>query len=304
MEDSIREVMEKVIGESIQRSIEPFMRALLKSIKLVKDEIDSIGGELETYSKESSGRLSDLSKILQSIYERIQELKAAQGERELQLSMVSSLSQQGDLEAIIERKVKAIIEPIGRAMQKILDQQIALLDNIEKVIETLKNIEEKSGFGSKLISGALSLPLAEEREESKTEEDTTVDNSKGVLFSQLEEAVKSLSGEMKIVEAKEGETLELKESGVDIKKEVEEEITEEGTAAFEQASKETPTVVEELTLDKLQERVAEIDREITDLTFDRMRGILSEAEYQEKKANLMKEKEELKKKIEEVASKV
>ncbi|MBS7246788.1 MAG: hypothetical protein QXN15_00515 [Candidatus Jordarchaeales archaeon] len=304
MEDSIREVMEKVIGESIQRSIEPFMRALLKSIKLVKDEIDSIGGELETYSKESSGRLSDLSKILQSIYERIQELKAAQGERELQLSMVSSLSQQGDLEAIIERKVKAIIEPIGRAMQKILDQQIALLDNIEKVIETLKNIEEKSGFGSKLISGALSLPLAEEREESKTEEDTTVDNSKGVLFSQLEEAVKSLSGEMKIVEAKEGETLELKESGVDIKKEVEEEITEEGAAAFEQASKETPTVVEELTLDKLQERVAEIDREITDLTFDRMRGILSEAEYQEKKANLMKEKEELKKKIEEVASKV
>jgi len=304
MEDSIREVMEKVIGESIQRSIEPFMRALLKSIKLVKDEIDSIGGELETYSKESSGRLSDLSKILQSIYERIQELKAAQGERELQLSMVSSLSQQGDLEAIIERKVKAIIEPIGRAMQKILDQQIALLDNIEKVIETLKNIEEKSGFGSKLISGALSLPLAEEREESKTEEDTTVDNSKGVLFSQLEEAVKSLSGEMKIVEAKEGETLELKESGVDKKKEVEEEITEEGAAAFEQASKETPTVVEELTLDKLQERVAEIDREITDLTFDRMRGILSEAEYQEKKANLMKEKEELKKKIEEVASKV
>ena len=304
MEDSIREVMEKVIGESIQRSIEPFMRALLKSIKLVKDEIDSIGGELETYSKESSGRLSDLSKILQSIYERIQELKAAQGERELQLSMVSSLSQQGDLEAIIERKVKAIIEPIGRATQKILDQQIALLDNIEKVIETLKNIEEKSGFGSKLISGALSLPLAEEREESKTEEDTTVDNSKGVLFSQLEEAVKSLSGEMKIVEAKEGETLELKESGVDIKKEVEEEITEEGAAAFEQASKETPTVVEELTLDKLQERVAEIDREITDLTFDRMRGILSEAEYQEKKANLMKEKEELKKKIEEVASKV
>lgn len=300
----MRDVMEKIIGESIQRSVEPFMRALLKSIKLVKDEIDSIGGELETYSKESSGRLSDLSKILQSIYESIQELKATQGEKELQLSMISSSSQQEELESIIERKVKAIIEPIGRAMQKILDQQNALLDNIEKVIETLKNIEERSGFGSKLIPETLPSSLTEVTEErggSEIREGTITDNSKGV-FSRLEEAVKGLSGEVKITEAKE-ETLELKESGVEIEKEVKEEITEEDMTASEQTLKEAK-VVEEPTLDKLQERISEIDREITDLTFDRMRGLLSEDEYQEKKANLIKEKENLKKKIEEIASKV
>ncbi len=311
----MREVIEKTIGESIQRSIEPFMRALLKSIKLVKDEIDSVGGELEAYSKESSGRLNDLSKVLQSIYEYLQELKATQGERELKPLVVSSSGQQEDLETIIERKVKAIIDPIGKVMQKILDQQIALLNNLEKVIEILKSFEEKGSFMPRPISGDLSAPLVEE---SEAEENVTVDSSKDIdiLFSRLEEATKDLLEETRAVEAEEKETLELKKDTIEMEKGIEEEVTEEKETAFEQTSGEeqqtsgeTLKVPEKLTskeptVDQLQERAAEIDREITDLTFDRMRGLLSEEEYQERKANLMKEKEELKRKIEELASKL
>lgn len=313
MEESLKDVMEKTIGESVQKSVEPFMRALLKSIKLVKDEAASIGAELETHSRESSGRMNELLNLLKSIYEHIQRLEEVQSGRELQPSMISPLSKQEDLETIIEGKVKSVLEPTEKVMQKILDQQITLTNTIEKMIETLKGIEKGILELKSSTSRSLGLlPLGEEHEEA--EESAPADASKGALFSRLEEAVKALSEETETIRGTEEEgILETEEAREEAAPSFE-QVKVEGQGlqsqpgaiggaapSFEQTPRWTPTATEEETIDSLQERIAEIDREVTDLTFDRMRGILSEEEYQEKKAELMRKREELKKRVEELA---
>ncbi len=295
MEDTLKEVIEKAIGESVQRSIEPFMRAVLRSIKLVKDEADAISAELETHSKETSSNLEDSLNLLQSIYERIQKFEALQSEMELKSSMIAQSNR--SLDEIIENKVRDIVMPLERTMQKVLDQQLTLSKIVERIMESLENIErEVAEFKSSTLRVTMSSSLTERAEEVKTEEGIA-ESVNNVLFSRLEEAVKSLSEESKELEEK---TLE------GVEKTAQEETTEEAEKEPEQISEQVssniPASIEEVTIevDKLQERLAEIDREITDLTFDRMRGILSEEEYQEKKEELIKEKEKLKKKIEEL----
>lgn len=294
MEEDLRNVIERVIGESVQRSIEPFIRALLKSIKIIRDEVASIGVELETRSKDLLSQLNGLSNLLRTIYEHVERIEKTQGEAEQRL-LITPPSEQRNVESLVESKVRSLIEPLGKTLQKIVDQQITLINTIEQIVGKMESIE-RSMLELKTSAPKIPIQLGSEVDEEERAE-TTSDVFKSEVFSKLEGAVKTLLE--KTEEAEKVKETEEAEGGP----EFEEHLTETEKLELQSASREAAGS-EELTIDKLQERVAEIDREITDLTFDRMRGLLSEEEYQEKKETLIKEKEILKKKIEELTLKM
>lgn len=292
MEEELRNVIERAIGESVQRSMEPFMRALLKSIKIIRDEAASIGAELETRSKEFLSQLNELSNFLRTIYEHVERIEKAQSEAGQQ-QPTTPLSEQRDLGSIVESRVRIFVEPLGKTLQKIVDQQITLINTIEKLVGKMENIE-RDILEFKASTPRLPIQLGSDTNEEEAK--VTSDVSKSEVFSKLEGAVKTLLEKTEEAEHV-GEAEEEEET------EIEEHLIEFEEQALQPVLREVPAG-EELTIDKLQERVAEIDREITDLTFDRMRGLLSEEEYQERKEALIKEKEKLKKKIEELTLKM
>ena len=323
MEEAAKDVIAKVVGESIQKSIEPFVRALLRSIKLIKDDVASVAGELEAYSRESASRLDALSSILQDLSNRVQQLESVQSERSLQPSIVHSPELDSEhLSDVIREKVRELVEPLEKSTQRILDQQLTLSKGITKVIDLLEDIvnlvmEVKSTISKPTLQfPAVSQQPSESPENlesvSAPSEEIEEEQPSEKLFSQLSEAISSLTkadyeepeeAASEPVEAEEGEVEENIATG---EPQLGEQLTPPLTplASSQESSSPPLTTLEEITdeINRLENRLAEIDRDITDLTFDRMRGILTEEEYQEKKAALIKEKEELRKRIEQLIS--
>ena len=306
-QSAIKEVLTKIIRDTVQESVERPIRTMIKSIQMIRDRLNELETSVETAIAEQGLKIDKLEKEVNNISETLRNFEEKLQELPNSTKVVAPLADKPviELKPVETPTVPETVdsgspsaettssaeseETISR--RKITEEKIrALFNKLEQVLPSEEESEAESATEgeSETVNLEISLPLTERVEEDTSQATVEADS---LLASEAEEEETGTGPEYH--EPLFGFEGEESEAPLNLSEE-----TESG----ETLDSESNTALDELTaeLSELEIKRSDLERKLGDLAFDRMRGLITEEEYREKTQELRKNLENISKRIDEI----
>jgi ElaB/YqjD/DUF883 family membrane-anchored ribosome-binding protein len=311
-QSAIRELLKQIIKDTIQESVEPPIRTMIKSIQMIRDRVNELEASVESVITDQGGKIDKLrdemnilSETAQKLEEMLQEIpnasKTITNEVEKQVTELKPVEAPP---AKITNSSKSSTETISSTeskenvtKRKITEEKIkALFNKLEQVIpspEPEEKIEVESAKKdiSTIMNKEVSPPQMEKIRRPTYEENIEPANSLLTSKESEEKAEPDLFAEFQETEVKSDEAtpgIPLAESG--------------NLPSVEISSSGSRTALDDLTveLSELEIQRSDFERKLGDIAFDRMRGIITEEEYKTKTQELRQNLESISKRIDQI----
>nr|MDO8078004.1 hypothetical protein [Candidatus Freyarchaeota archaeon] len=306
-QSAIKEVLTKIIRDTVQESVERPIRTMIKSIQMIRDRLNELETSVETAIAEQGLKIDKLEKEVNNISETLRNFE----EKLQELPNSTKVAAPAADKPVIELKpvgTPTVPETVDSgspsaettssaeseetiSRRKITEEKIrALFNKLEQVLPSEEESEAESATEgeSETVNLEISLPLTERVEEDTSQATVEADS---LLASEAEEEETGTGPEYH--EPLFGFEGEESEAPLNLSEE-----TESG----ETLDSESNTALDELTaeLSELEIKRSDLERKLGDLAFDRMRGLITEEEYREKTQELRKNLENISKRIDEI----
>ncbi|MEM2984569.1 MAG: hypothetical protein QXL24_05070 [Candidatus Jordarchaeaceae archaeon] len=310
---AIREILAKIIKDTIQESVEPPIRTVIKSIQMIRDRLNELEASVVSVVADQGGKIDKLEDDINVLSETVKKLegmlnkapespKIAVTQQEkpgtepnsikpISVEIPSSTQTSPETITVMEPKEKAtkrkITEEKLRALFSKLEQ---VLPSAEEKLESESTTEDTS----KSATAKISTPKIEELGETKPER--VKEDAVGILTPAIKEekapSVVARSQEIEIKSEEETPTIPLVEG--------------EELATIKGSGSEPRTPLDDLTAEigELEIQRSDLERKLGDLAFDRMRGLITEEEYKTKTQELRQNLEDISRKIDQIINKM
>jgi Mg2+ and Co2+ transporter CorA len=307
---AIREILAKIIKDTIQESMEPPIRTIIKSIQMIRDRLNELEASVVSVVADQGGKIDKLQDDITVLSETVKKLegmlnkasespKIAVTQQEkpgtepdsikpTSLEIPSSTQTSPETITVMEPKEKA-------TKRKITEEKIkALFSKLEQVLpSTEEKLESESTMKDTSKSAAAKISTPEELGETEPErvkEDAMDILTPGIKEEKAPSVARSQETEIKSEE--EIPTIPLVEG---------EELT-----TIEGSGSEPRTPLDDLTAEigELEIQRSDLERKLGDLAFDRMRGLITEEEYRTKTQELRQNLEDISRKIDQIINKM
>lgn len=305
---ALKELFAKIIKDTIQESVEPPIRTIIKSIQMIRDRLNELEASVESVITEQGGKIDKLQEEMNTLAETAQKL-------EEMLQEIPNAS-----------KTKSEEKPAAKLNSA--EKPAAKIDGTSKLITETTFTETKEKNTKRKITeekikelfNKLEQVLPSSPPEKKTEAEPTVVTASKIAdkpVSSLIEKIGEPTHKGNIASANSSLT----------SKEGREKDSEDLFAGFqgtefqsggasteiplvgggEKSPVETPrsesrTALDDLTLElsELEIQRSDFERKLGDIAFDRMRGLITEEEYRTKIQELRKNLESISKRIDQI----
>ncbi|MBS7250126.1 MAG: hypothetical protein KIH08_05965 [Candidatus Freyarchaeota archaeon] len=310
---AIREILTKIIKDTIQESVEPPIRTVIKSIQMIRDRLNELEASVVSVVADQGGKIDKLEDDITVLSETVKKLEGMlnKASESPQIAVTQQEKPGAEPNSIKPTSVETpsstqtspvtitVMEPKEKATKrKITEEKIrALFSKLEQVLpSTEEKLESKSTMEdtSKSATAKISTPELEELGETKPErmkEDAT-----GILTPAIKAekapSVVARGQETEIKSEEEIPTIPLVE-GEELK-------------TIEGSDSEPRTPLDDLTAEigELEIQRSDLERKLGDLAFDRMRGLITEEEYRTKTQELRQNLEDISRKIDQIINKM
>ncbi|MEX2705744.1 MAG: hypothetical protein Q6352_010850 [Candidatus Freyrarchaeum guaymaensis] len=306
-QSAIKEVLTKIIRDTVQESVERPIRTMIKSIQMIRDRLNELETSVETAIAEQGLKIDKLEKEVNNISETLRNFE----EKLQELPNSTKVAAPAADKPVIELKpvgTPTVPETVDSgspsaettssaeseetiSRRKITEEKIrALFNKLEQVLPSEEESEGESATEgeSETVNLEISPPPTERVEEDASQATVEADS---LLASEAEEEETGTGPEHhEPLFGFEGEESEAPLT-----------LSEE-TESGETLDSESNTALDELTaeLSELEIKRSDLERKLGDLAFDRMRGLITEEEYREKTQELRKNLENISKRIDEI----
>nr|MDO8082705.1 hypothetical protein [Candidatus Freyarchaeota archaeon] len=308
---AIRDLLTKIIKDTIQESVEPPIRTMIKSIQMIRDRLNELEASVESVITDQGGKIDKLREEMNILSETAQKLEmlqeipnAPKTNARLEEKPVTKLNSVENPPAEIVNSSKLSAEPISTmeskekaTKRKMTEEKIkALFSKLEKVLPS-PSPEKEIEVGltaenvSKIADKEISLPRMDKIGEPTYEENMESANSLLTSKEGGEKASPDLFAEFQGTEfGSEEEAPEIPLAGSGEQSPV------------EIPSSESRTALDDLTveLSELEIQRSDFERKLGDIAFDRMRGLITEEEYRTKTQELRQNLENISKRIDHI----
>ncbi|MEM3525807.1 MAG: hypothetical protein QXV37_00200 [Candidatus Jordarchaeaceae archaeon] len=307
---AIKELLSKIIKETIQESVEPPIRTMIKSIQMIRDRLNELEASFETVITDQSGKIEKLREevnILSETTQKLEEMlqgipnKSKTNSRPkektvVKLETVEKTSKESNNASKLSTDTIPVMESKEiNTKRKITEEKIkALFSKLEQVLpspERKIEAEPPTENVLKVPDKEVSVPQIEKKSEPPLRSETTDTNSS---LTQKESGRKSSSDLFEELQvdtfkpSKETPEIPLAGSGE--------------TATVKTPSSELRTVLDDLTaeLSELEIQRSDFERKLGDIAFDRMRGLITEEEYRTKTQELRQNLENISRRMDQI----
>ena len=309
-QSAIKEILTKIIKDTIQETVEPPIRTMIKSIQMIRDRLNELEASVESVITDQGVKIDKLGENLNTLSETVKNLKGKAQE-------ISNLS---NTTAIPEERLDTELNSVEATPAKIVDssklgaETVSTMESKEKVTKRKITEEKIRALFNKLEQVLPSPEEKVEEAESITEKvseiaDTDVSPPQMEKIDEptYEHTTESADSLLTLEEEKE-DLLESFAEQQERELVSEEEVPEiptadsEGSPLAEIPSSESRTVLDDLTaeLSELEIQRSDFERKLGDLAFDRMRGLITEEEYRSKTQELRQNLENISKRIDQI----
>ncbi len=309
-QSAIREILAKIIKDTIQESVEPPIRTIIKSIQMIRDRLNELEASVVSVVADLGGKIDKLEDDITFLSETVKNLegmlnkasespKIAVTQQEKPVTEPDSIKPTSvEIPSSTQTSPETItvMEPKEKATKrKITEEKIkALFSKLEQVLpSTEEKLESESTMEDTSKSAAAKISTPEEL--GKTEPERVKEDAMDILTQEIkEEKAPSVarSQETEIKSEEEIPTIPLVED---------EELT-----TIEDSGSEPRTSLDDLTAEigELEIQRSDLERKLGDLAFDRMRGLITEEEYRTKTQELRQNLEDISRKIDQIINKM
>ncbi|MFB0559932.1 MAG: hypothetical protein ACETWM_01685 [Candidatus Lokiarchaeia archaeon] len=308
-QSAIKEILTKIIKDTIQETVEPPIRTMIKSIQMIRDRLSELEASVESVITDQGVKIDKLGEDLNAISETVKNLKGKAQEIPNSSNTTSipeekPYTELNSVEAtsakIVDSKLSAetvsTIEPKEKVTKrKITEEKIrALFNKLEQVLpspeEKAEETESITESVSEIADTEVSPPQMEKIDELTSDHITEYADSLLTLDKEKEELLESFADQQERELVSEEEVPEIPMAG-----------SEEQQLAEIPRSK-SGTVLDDLTaeLSELEIQRSDFERKLGDLAFDRMRGLITEEEYRSKTQELRQNLENISKRIDQI----
>ncbi|MEM2144289.1 MAG: hypothetical protein QW279_02935 [Candidatus Jordarchaeaceae archaeon] len=303
---AIRDLLAKIIKDTIQESVEPPIRTIIKSIQMIRDRLNELEASVESVIIEQGGKIdklreemNTLSETAQKLEEMLQEIPNAPKTKS-EKKPAAKLNSTEKPAAKIDDTSKLITETITETKEKNTKRKITeekikeLFNKLEQVLPSSPP-EKKTEAGppAEIVPKIADKPISSMEKIVEPTQKGNIESANSLLTSKEEEEKASED----LFAGFQGTEFQSGEAGPEIPL----------VGGGEQASAEIPdsdlrTVLDDLTaeLSELEIQRSDFERKLGDIAFDRMRGLITEEEYRTKTQELRQNLENISKRIDQI----
>lgn len=306
---AIRDLLAKIIKDTIQESVEPPIRTMIKSIQMIRDRLNELEASVESVITDQGGKIDKLREEMNVLSETAQKLEemlqespnASKTNTKSENKPVTKLNFLEKPPAETVNTSKLSTETISTTepkeittKRKITEEKIkALFDKLEQVLpSTDKKIEAEpiTENVSKISYKEISPLPMEKINEPLPEGNIASANSLSASKEGGENDSADLFAAFQGTEFESGEETKIPLAGSGEQ------------ATVEISNSESRTVLDDLTveLSELEIQRSDFERKLGDIAFDRMRGLITEEEYRTKTQELRQNLENISKRIDQI----
>lgn len=305
-QSAIKDILTKIIKDTIQETVEPPIRTMIKSIQMIRDRLNELEVSVESVITDQGVKIDKLGEELNILYSTVKNLK--ERSQETPNLPNTTVTQEKKPEIEVNSAEAQSVKTVNSAISKV---ETPTTESIEKVTKRKITEEKIRALFNKLEQG---LPSPEEKTEAETITEKLSEEADTEEISPLpmqkidkpafKESIKSTDTSL---------TLEEEPSDVSVEEQEKELIFEEEVPAIpmtdseelssvEISTSELRTVLDDLTaeLSELEIQRSDFERKLGDLAFDRMRGLITEEEYRLKTQELRQNLENISKRIDQI----
>ncbi|MGQ9723252.1 MAG: hypothetical protein ACUVXA_18265 [Candidatus Jordarchaeum sp.] len=305
-QSAIKDILTKIIKDTIQETVEPPIRTMIKSIQMIRDRLNELEASVENVITDQGVKIDKLGEELNILYSTVKNLK--ERSQETPNLPNTTVTQEKKPEIEVNSAEAQSVKTVNSAISKV---ETPTTESIEKVTKRKITEEKIRALFNKLEQG---LPSPEEKTEAETITEKLSEEADTEEISPLpmqkidkpafKESIKSTDTSL---------TLEEEPSDVSVEEQEKELIFEEEVPAIpmtdseelssvEISTSELRTVLDDLTaeLSELEIQRSDFERKLGDLAFDRMRGLITEEEYRLKTQELRQNLENISKRIDQI----
>lgn len=313
-QSAIKEILTKIIKDTIQETVEPPIRTMIKSIQMIRDRLNDLEVSVESVITDQGVKIDKLGEDLNSLSDTVKNLKGKAKEIPNSSNIISIAEEEPNIELnsleaksakvvdgskLSEETVSTMESKEKTTKRKITEEKIRALFN--KLEQVLPSPEEKIGESESITESVSEIadtevsPLKMEKIGEPTSEDTAESaDSLLTLEEEKEELLESFVEQQETELVSEEEVAEILSSD------------SEKLPLVDVSSAESRTVLDDLTaeLSELEIQRSDFERKLGDLAFDRMRGLITEEEYRSKTQELRQNLENISKRIDQIMNKM
>lgn len=313
-QSAIKEILTKIIKDTIQETVEPPIRTVIKSIQMIRDRLNELEVSVESVITDQGVKIDKLGEDLNSLSDTVKNLKGKAKEIPNSSNIISIAEEEPNIELnsleaksakvvdgskLSEETVSTMESKEKITKRKITEEKIRALFN--KLEQVLPSPEEKIGEAESITESVSETadtevsPLQMEKIGEPTTEDTAESaDSLLTLEEEKEELLESFAEQQETELVSEEEVAEILSSD------------SEKLPLVDVPIAESRTVLDDLTaeLSELEIQRSDFERKLGDLAFDRMRGLITEEEYRSKTQELRQNLENISKRIDQIMNKM
>ncbi len=313
-QSAIKEILTKIIKDTIQETVEPPIRTMIKSIQMIRDRLNELEVSVESVITDQGVKIDKLGEDLNSLSDTVKNLKGKAKEIPNSSNIISIAEEEPNIELnsleaksakvvdgskLSEETVSTMESKEKITKRKITEEKIRALFN--KLEQVLPSPEEKIGESESITESVsetadteVSPPQMEKIGEPTTEDTAESADSLLTLEEEKEELLESFAEQQETELVSEEEVAEILSSD------------SEKLPLVDVPIAESRTVLDDLTaeLSELEIQRSDFERKLGDLAFDRMRGLITEEEYRSKTQELRQNLENISKRIDQIMNKM
>ncbi|WXG40259.1 MAG: hypothetical protein WED07_05475 [Candidatus Freyarchaeum deiterrae] len=311
-QQAIRELLAKIIKDTIQESVEPPIRTLIKSIQMIRDRVNELEASVESVITDQGGKIDKLRDEMNMLSETAQKLE------DMLQEMPNSPKTISDSEEKSVSELKPVETPPAKIVNSTKSNAETISTTESKENATKRKItEEKIKALFNKLEQVLPSPEPEVKKEViPTKKDVTKILDKQIPVQRMEKIREPVQKENiepmdSLLTSKQSEEqtqsdlfAEFDETDVIAKKKTAEIplVENEELSPVENPSSDSRTVLDNLTveLSELEIQRSDFERKLGDIAFDRMRGLITEEEYKTRTQELRQNLERISKRIDQI----